>query len=149
MSPLKNAIAVLLYALALAACSRVWYLSIAATNSSTPVLCFSAAKNCRGDGVQFYSIDISEVNKKGEAVSVAWSIQGKSNRTNDYVLKRLTYGVLPNGWIEKEPARRLQPGKFYSVEEEFYFTTFADGTSKILTRERFFQDIEYSQEKSK
>jgi len=127
--------------LALTACTRKWYLAIDESNGSNPILCFSSMDHCIGDGVQFYSLVISEVNEKGKEVQPIWSIQGKSDRSDDYVIKRLTYGVVPKGWIELQPPMEIKTNTFYGVDGGLYFIKLPNGTYQIFQREAFFKQL--------
>jgi len=124
--------------ISLTACERTWYLSIDGNSGVNPVLNFSSTKFDFDEGVQFSSLEISEVNEKGERIRIVWLIHGKSNRPEDYVLKRLTYGVLPRGWVEDQAAKPIVSGKYYEVEGEFYFIRGTEGKYQVFSRAEFF-----------
>ena len=50
-----------------------------------------------------------------------WSIQGRSGVTQDYVIKHLTYGTVPKGWVQAVSPIPLQENVYYSVNEQFFF----------------------------
>lgn len=105
------------------------------------MFCFSTSDNCTGDGIQLSSLEISEVNTVGERGAVMWLIQGKSDRQEDFVIRKLIYGAVPAGWIEINPPSALKAGVFYGVQGEYYFSHAPDGDVNILQREDFFRQI--------
>jgi hypothetical protein len=122
-------------------CTREWNLSISSVVGGEPEFCFSQHGTCRDEGVQFVSIQIDEVDEHGQPVKIAWSIQGKSNQTNDFVIKRLIYGSLPPGWVQTSEPTPLRRGVYYSVMGQFYFVLSASDDVRIYPREEFFKKI--------
>lgn len=134
----KNYLIAIFILIALTACERTWYLTIVGNGGVNPILNFSPTQFDIDKGVQFSSLEISEVNENGERIQTVWLIHGKSNRPEDYVLKSLTYGVLPSGWVEDQAAKPIVSGKYYEVEGEFYFIKETEGKYQVFSRAEFF-----------
>ena len=120
-------------------CTREWNFSISSHVGEQPEFCFSERSGCGGNGVQLVSIDIEEVDGRGQRVGVAWSLQGHSAQQSDFVIKRLTYGVVPPGWVQSTGPVPLRKGAYYSVMGEFYFILLDDDDVRVYTREEFFK----------
>lgn len=126
----------------LASCTREWNLSVIGFEGDRPIFCVSQEPDCQGDGAEFSSLEVSRVDSRGDAVETVWAIQGVSNRPEDYVIKRLTYGTLPNGWREVVAARPLEANVYYGVRGERYFIIDERRHVTILSREAFHNRIQ-------
>lgn len=119
--------------LVLCACERVWYLTVEAVTNGRPEFCFTRSAGCKGEGVQFSSIIIAEVDKNDAVLSQIWALQPKAAQPQDYVIKHLAYGVVPKGWAEDRPAPSLRDGAYYSVNGQFIFALSAEGTATVYS----------------
>ena len=122
-------------------CTKQWFLSVENSPENRPVFCFSMQSNCAGDAVQFASIVISEVDPAGNITGVVWSIQGASNQSEDYQVKKLTYGVVPTGWREDVVPQQLRVGVSYTAMGNFFFRLSSAGKYEVLSREQFFAKL--------
>jgi hypothetical protein len=125
--------AILIIPLVLCGCERVWYLTIEAVADGRPKFCFTTSSGCNGDGIQFHSILISEVDTNGMVLSHAWSLESKSVDSDDHLIKHLAYGVVPKGWVEDGPAASLRVGAYYSVNGQFVFVLSGGGRAKVYS----------------
>ena len=121
-------------------CTRKWWMSIEAVSPTGPVFCFSSGTNCKGKPVQFSALYISEADDAGDKVEISWSLEGTSESNSDYTLSRVQYGVAPPGWRTIVGPKPLKLGKFYSVNDEFYFRC-SITSCEVFQREQFYKEI--------
>jgi hypothetical protein len=113
-----KAILLLQVLLILGACPRVWHFSVTDTRDmSHPRLCFSRFENCVGHGVSDGFLEIEEVDQNGKILRSMWQIE----RVGDERLNEVTYGIVPKGYKEVMKAKPLELGKWYCVENTYYF----------------------------
>jgi hypothetical protein len=104
--------------LVICACPRVWYFTVTdASDFTQPEFCFSSSGGCVGSGTYDGFIQIDEVNERGEEIKSMWQLQ----RTGDKPLKKLLYGVVPEGYIQRMEPEPLEIGKWYTVESTYFF----------------------------
>lgn len=130
----KRGLFVIFFLLVLTACEEPWYLTIDEKSRDKPILCFFADRFFNdSEGVQFIGLNIYEVNTKGAAIQVMWSIgyDFKSAQSDDAILKRVTYGILPKGWKEDQIAKLIQSNKYYEVNKGFYFIKSSEGKYQV------------------
>jgi len=123
--------------LPLSSCERTWNLTIVADDHDRPTLCFARRGRCGEPGVQFNLVAVDEVDAHNHRLSQAWTIEGRSAHDRDYVLQRVGYGVVPNGWSQSAPAAPLGVGRHYSVNGEYFITRRPDGSCEVLSRGAF------------
>jgi hypothetical protein len=123
--------------LLLGACEREWYLAVVSVANDQPEFCITRSKECAGEGVQLSSVVISEVDEKGGYLGRVWSIQGRSEVTKDYVIKRLVYGVVPTRWIQDAPAVPLRRNSYYSVNDQFFFVLLGEHGARVYSLAEF------------
>ncbi len=103
-------------------CPAEWHLTINDLSDPThPVMCVSRSRGCRGDGVSlpFFVVERFDATKVAGAPTVsrdAWVIEPVTVPS----LREFTYGVVPAGWRETQPASALRPGEWYTVGPFFF-----------------------------
>jgi hypothetical protein len=122
-------------------CTREWFLTVQPAADGNVELCFSSSDGCRGDGVQFASLQIARVDTEGHPGEVVWSLQGHSNVPSEYILKRVTYGHPPPGWVEVHAPIPIAENVYYSVAGEFFFERTGARKFHVYPREEFFSRI--------
>jgi hypothetical protein len=118
-------------------CTQKWYLFIVDVTDDKPEFCLSDTPRCGDQGHQLPFFEVNEVDRQGRKVALAWSIQAKSDLAQDYIIKRLKYGVLPHGWVELHPPVLLSDRAYYTVLGQYYFRADA-GHFNVYSREEFF-----------
>lgn len=99
-------------------CEREWHFTITdLSNYNYPKFCISHSESCKGDGVSLASLNIDEVNNKGDLIKPVWTITAIGRKN----LKNVVYGIAPEGYKENSKAVPLELNKLYSVQNSFYF----------------------------
>lgn len=115
---IKKKIAIIILLLLSFGCQESWYLSITDLDEQLrPTFCVSTIYGCLGFGLNLDLIGIYEVNEPGEEIRPVWVISNEQN----IKIKDLKYGVLPKGYEEIQPPKKLVIGKFYMVLHKYYF----------------------------
>ena len=87
------------------------------------MFCVNLSKNCKGKGLSFNLLVVSETDEDGHDIRPMWAIEPRE----DAPLKEITYGTVPNGWREVKPVIPLEVGKIYSVNGRYYFWFIKEG----------------------
>jgi hypothetical protein len=120
-------------------CTQKWYLFIVDVLDGRPEFCLSDTPWCSDRGHHLPIISMSEVDDQGRPLAVVWTLQGRSNVPQDYVIAKLRYGTVPHGWVELHPPVPLREHVYYSVLDEFYFVLLGEGKARVYTPEEFFK----------
>ena len=127
----------------LSACVKQWGLSIIGKNDIGPIICLSSSRTCDRLGTEIHSIYVSEVDKEGNDVMIVWAIQGWSSKQSDYIITKLEYGVVPQGWKASKAAQPVKTDYYYSVNGQFFFIRDNHGKYHIYTRKEFFEKLQH------
>lgn len=98
-------------------CEREWHLTVVDPDVNHFEFCISRFADCKGDGVTLAGLNIDEVSESGELKRTMWVIAPESGTE----LKKVTYGVAPQGYKETLKAVPLEIGKIYSVLGRYFF----------------------------
>lgn len=106
------------------------------TDPERPVFCFDEEGTCTGRGLSFNHIDVVEHNDKSEIIQDNWILfyDPENSMGSSGFLNHLTYGIVPDGYKELFPAKKLKLNTYYSVNFQNFFKIYQeDGKYKIET----------------
>ncbi len=101
-----------------------WHVSVTEFKSPSEIsFCFSKRPNCSGGGALSLAMFIETVDENGEVLELVWAIRPDIDRP---VIQNLTYGEVPRGWLEVEPAKAMMVERWYRIESDRapYFISF-------------------------
>jgi hypothetical protein len=81
---------------------------------------------------------IDEVDEKGERLKRMWELTPIGNRN----IKKMVYGIPPEGYSESKKAEPLEQNKWYSISDEYYFRIVLDSgkpKAEVLSRREFLK----------
>lgn len=127
----------------LVACQKDWDLMIVGDKVGNAVFCFSLLLGqCTDRGDQFNTgIRIDQVDPKGDKIQSMWSINCLPGNPDNCILKRLEYGLLPQGWEEQQPAEPLSNNTYYSVNDYYYFSRDDAGEYSVMKQGKFYKSV--------
>jgi hypothetical protein len=87
-----------------------------------PTFCFGVDEKCAGEGELLTLIFVMEINDRGEGTQFKWIISHiEGNTSESAMLNQLTYGVVPEAYKEKLPAKPLKLNTYYRTNGDNYF----------------------------
>jgi hypothetical protein len=124
-----------------AGCPRTFYVNLVDDGDPKhPVFCLSFIYGgCSGSGISMVGLIVYKQDDKGDFNKEVWSILDKDG-FGPGKIKKITYGKVPEGYEEKEPAQQLKLNVYYEIADMAYFKLFEENK---ITKIKILQNNEY------